>query len=289
MDLGIDEMQEMLKHSAREFFDKECSNEVVRWAEEDERGYPPELWQRMAQQGLLSMVLPQQYGGAEASFLDLCVLYEEMGRAIVPGPFLDLVLSEYLLLDMGSEAQKQRYLPQVGSGNLNMAIAYTEPAASYEPGSIALSATKEGNDYILGGTKLFVPNAHVADQLLVVARTRQASNKEDGITVFLVDPKRPGLSVTLLDTLGSDRQCELVFDNVRVPEADTVGPLDGAWPALRCHLGRARALISVWSVGGADYVLEMTVNYAKSRVQFGRPIGTFPGRIPQMRRHVHRL
>ena len=275
MDLSFSEMQEMIKRTAREFFEHECPNEVVRQAEQNERGYPPELWQKMAQQGWMNMILPAQYGGSDASFLDLCVLYEEMGRAMVPGPFLDVALSEYLLLELGSDTQKQQYLPHLGSGNLIMTVAYTEPSASYEPGAIHLTATQDGDSYVLNGTKLFVSNAHIADQLLVVARTREAINKEEGLTVFLVDPKSAGLTNTLLQTIASDRQCELIFNKVRVPASNMVGPLDGAWQGLRKHLDKGKVLTCVWSVGGSEYVLEITVDYAKTRVQFGRPIGTF--------------
>ena len=275
MDLSFSEMQEMIRRTAREFFENECPNEVVRQAEQNERGYPPELWQKMAQQGWTNMILPAQYGGSDASFLDLCVLYEEMGRAMAPGPFLDVALSEYLLLELGSDAQKQQYLPHLGSGNLIMTVAYTEPSASYEPGAIHLTAAQDGDSYVLNGTKLFVSNAHIADQLLVVARTREAINKEEGLTVFLVDPKSAGLTNTLLQTIASDRQCELIFNKVRVPASNMVGPLDGAWQGIRKHLDKGKVLTCVWSVGGSEYVLEITVDYAKTRVQFGRPIGTF--------------
>ena len=275
MDLSFSELQEMIKRTARGFFENECPNEVVRQAEQDERGYPPELWRKMAQQGWMNMTLPAQYGGSDASFLDLCVLYEEIGRAMAPGPFMDVVLSEYLLLELGSDAQKQQYLPQLGSGNQIMTVAYTEPSASYEPVAIRLTATQDGDSYVLNGTKLFVSNAHIADQLLVVARTREAISKEEGLTVFMVDPKSAGLTTTLLQTIASDRQCEVIFNNVRVPASNMVGPLDGAWRGLRKHLDKAKVLTCVWSVGGSEYVLEMTVDYAKTRVQFGRPIGTF--------------
>lgn len=275
MDLSFNELQEMIRRTAREFFENECPNEVVRQAEQNERGYPPELWQKMAQQGWLNMILPAQYGGSDASFLDLCVLYEEIGRAMAPGPFLDVALSEYLLLELGSDAQKQQYLPHLGSGNLIMTVAYTEPSASYEPGAIHLTAVQDSDSYLLNGTKLFVSNAHIADQLLVVARTREAINKEEGLTVFLVDPKSAGLTNTLLQTIASDRQCELIFNNVRVPAGNMVGPLDGAWQGIRKHLDKGKVLTCVWSVGGSEYVLEITVDYAKTRVQFGRPIGTF--------------
>lgn len=296
MDLGLNEMQEMVKRGAREFFETECPNSLVRECEQEASGYSKDLWQKMARQGWLGMVLPAQYGGAGASFLDLSVLYEEMGRALVPGPLADVVLSEYLLLDLGSEEQKGRYLPQMARGDLIATIAYTEPSASYDPEHINLSATSTpgsagilpagpgGGGYVLNGTKLFVPNAHVADLLLVVARTRAAIDKRDGLTVFAVpspyplpegEGKKKGIAITLLDTIGSDRQCEVVFKDVRVPASEVIGPVDGAGPALQRYLDRAKALTCVWSVGGAEYVLEMTVDYAKNRVQFGRPIGTF--------------
>lgn len=275
MDLTLNEMQELLRRTAREFFEKECPKSMVRWAETDQRGYSPEFWQKLAHQGWLSMALPPAYGGAGASFLDLCVLYEEMGRALAPSPFFELVLAQHLLLDLASESQKSRYLPGMGTGSHLMVVAYTEPSGRYEPGAINLPATPQGNGWVLNGSKLFVANAHNADTLLVVARTRPAINKEDGLTVFLVDPNANGVRMTLLDTIASDKQCEIVFDNVALGPEAVVGPLHGAWPALRRYLDRAAVLTSVWSVGGADQVLEMAVEYAKNRTQFGRPIGSF--------------
>lgn len=266
MDLGLNEMQEMLKRGAREFFEKECPNSLVRQCEQEPSGYSADLWQKMARQGWLGMVLPAQYGGADASFLDLSVLYEEVGRALVPGPFADVVLSEYLLMDLASEEQKRRYLPQMARGGLIATIAYTEPEGLYDPQHVTLKADASGDGYVLNGTKLFVSNAGNADLLLVVAQ---------GLTVFAVDPGASGIEIGLLETIGSDRQCEVVFTNVNVSASDVVGPVDGAWPALQRHLDRAKVLGCVWSVGGAEYVLEMAVDYAKNRVQFGRPIGTF--------------
>ncbi len=275
MDLGLNEMQEMLKRGAREFLEKECPPSLVRACEAEPAGYSKDLWLRMAQQGWLGMVLPAQYGGAGASFLDLCVLHEEMGRALAPGPFQDLVLSEYLLMDLGSEEQRARYLPQMARGDLITTVAYTEPSASYDPDHVNLAAARAGNGFVLKGTKLFVSNAHIADLLLVVARTNPATGKHDGLTVFAVDPRARGVAITVLDTIASDRQCEIVFDDVAVPGDAVVGTVDGAWPAIQKWLDRAKILVCVWSVGGAEYVLEMTVDYAKNRVQFGRPIGAF--------------
>ncbi|MSQ28776.1 MAG: acyl-CoA dehydrogenase [Dehalococcoidia bacterium] len=275
MDLGLNEMQEMLRRTARAFFENECPKSVVRQAEQDERGYSPELWRKIAAQGWTGMTLPAEYGGGGASFLDLALFYEEVGRALAPVPYLDVALSAFLLQELGSEQQKREWLPQLASGNLIATVALVEPAASYDADSIHLTASSQGPDYVLNGVKLFISNAHIADRMLVVARTKESANPEDGLTVFLVDPHAPGVSITLLQTLASDRQCEVVFENVKVPAVNVVGPVDGAWPALKSMLGKARVLLAAWSVGGAEFALEMTVEYAKTRVQFGRPIGSF--------------
>src|SRR5437870_4043227 len=133
MDLGLNEMQEMLKKGAREFFEKECPRSLVRAAEQEPSGYSPDLWDKMAKQGWTAMPVPQQYGGSGTNFLDLCVLYEEVGRALVPGPFLDTALAAYLIDDLATEDQKKKWLPEIARGSLIATIAYTEPAASYEP------------------------------------------------------------------------------------------------------------------------------------------------------------
>ncbi len=275
MDLGLDEMQEMLKRSAREFLEKECPRSLVRQAEREPSGYSHELWRKMAQQGWMGMAVPSQYGGSGTSFLDLCVLYEEMGRALVPGPFFDTALSAYLLQDLGSEEQKARYLPAIAWGDLITTVAYTEPSASYDPEHLVVAAQRSGDGFELNGTKLFVANAHVAGLLLVVARTAPAAAHGAGLTVFAVDPSTPGIIIRRLDTMACDGQCEVVFEGVSVAAGDVVGPVDGAWPALQRYLDRAKVLLCMWSVGGGEYVLEVTVEYAKNRVQFGQPIGSF--------------
>ena len=273
MDLAINEMQEMLKRTAREFFEKECPSSLVRAVEQEPNGYSRDLWQKMASQGWMGMAVPSPYGGSGTSFLDLCVLVEETGRSLAPGPFIDTALSAYLLADAGSEEQKQRWLPAIARGELISTVAFTEPSASYDPKEIKLSAKPDGDGYLLNGTKLFVSNAHIADLLLVVARTGASGG--EGLTIFAVPGSRTGVRTRVLDTLSSDRLAEVVFDNVRLGASDVVGPVNGAWPAVDRYLGKARVLTCVWSVGGAEYVLEITVEYAKNRVAFGRPIGAF--------------
>lgn len=275
MDLGLSEMQEMLRRTAREFFEHECPKSVVRQAEQDERGYSPELWRKVAAQGWTGMALPQAYGGGGASFLDLALFYEEVGRSLAPIPFLDVTLSGFLLLALGSEQQKREWLPQLASGSVIASIALTEPSASYDADAVQLAARREGDGYVLNGAKLFISNAHIADRLLVVARTAGSADPTQGVTVFLVDPHAAGITTTLLETLASDRQCEVIFDQVKLNGESVVGPVGGAWPAIKGTLDKAKVLLAAWSVGGAEFTLEMTVDYAKNRVQFGRPIGTF--------------
>ncbi len=276
MDYELGEEQQMLKKTARDFLEKECPKSLVREMEDDERGYPPELWRKMAELGWMRLVFPEEYGGMGGDFLDLTVLLEEMGRALLPAPFLSTVVCCGLpISDAGSEEQKQQFLPKIAKGEMILALALTEPSASYDASGVTVSALPDGEDYIINGTKLFVPDAAIADYLLCVTRTKDGKSKEDGITSFLVDGKDPGLNYTPLRTIALDKQYEIDFRNVRVPRRYMLGELDQGWPVIANVLAQAAIAECALMVGGAQQVLEMTVAYAKERVQFGRPIGSF--------------
>jgi alkylation response protein AidB-like acyl-CoA dehydrogenase len=276
MDLGLSEEQEMLKTLARDFLQKECPKRLVRQLDESDEGYSCELWQKMARQGWMGLVFPEKYGGSDGNFLDLIVLLEEMGYNILPGPFFStVILGGMTILATGSEEQKTEFLPKVASGEMILSFALTEPNASYEAASIKTKAIARNGEYVIKGTKLFVLNANVADYILCVARTKQAKNPENGITLFLVDAKSPGVKCTLLKTLARDKQCEVVFDNVTVSEKSIVGERDEGWPIVKDVLQKATVAKCAEIVGGAQAALDMAVNYAKERVQFGRPIGSF--------------
>ncbi|HEY8491270.1 MAG TPA: acyl-CoA dehydrogenase family protein [Dehalococcoidia bacterium] len=276
MDLGLTEEQEMLKNFARDFLEKECPESLVRAMEEDERGYSPELWQKMAQQGWQGLVIPEQYGGTGMGFLDLVVLLEEFGRALVPGPFLPTVVYGALpILAFGTEAQKQEYLPKIAAGELIVTLALTEPSARWDAEGVQLQAKREGDGFVLSGTKLFVEDAHVADLLLVAARTSTGAKPEDGVTVFLVDAKAPGVKAETLKTIASDKQCEVTFENVQVPASAVLGQVDQGWEVIRYIARHATVAECAYLVGLAQMDFEISVNYAKERVQFGRPIGSF--------------
>jgi alkylation response protein AidB-like acyl-CoA dehydrogenase len=199
MDFALSEEQEMLKKMARDFLENECPKSLVREMEDDEKGYSPELWKKMADLGWMGLVLPEEHGGEGLTFLDLAVLIEEMGRALVPGPYLSTVVYCGLpILAAGTEEQKREFLPKIAKGDLILSLALTEPSASWEPSGIETRAVADGDDFVINGTKLFISDAHVADCLLCATRTRDSAEGEDGITLFLVDAKSQGISMTPL-------------------------------------------------------------------------------------------
>ncbi|MGD0765225.1 MAG: acyl-CoA dehydrogenase family protein [Dehalococcoidia bacterium] len=276
MDLGLSEEQELLRNFARDFLEKECPESLVREMEEDEKGYSPQLWKGMVDQGWLGLIVPPEHGGSGMGFLDLVILTEEFGRALVPGPFLSTQSGGAIpLLDAGSEAQKKEHLPKIAAGEEIWTLAMTEPSARFDAEGVQLEAKVDGDKLVLNGTKLFVRDAQVADYLLVAVRTKKGAAAEDGITLVAVDAKSPGISYTALRTIGSDKQAEVKFENVAVPKANVIGDIDKGWPLLNKLLLKAAALECAYLVGLAQMDFEITVNYAKERVQFGRPIGSF--------------
>ncbi len=273
MDLGLSEEQEMLKNFARDFLEKEVPEKYVRDMEEDEKGYSPEVWSKMAEQGWQGLIIPEDNGGTGLGFLDLIVLLEEFGRALVPGPFIATTLAAIALLEGGSNEQKQQYLPRIASGEAIATLAITEPSARWDAEGIQLQATRGANGYTLNGTKLFIPDAHVADLLVVAART--GGSGESGVSLFIVDAKSPGISTEVLKTIASDKQCEVKFENVQVPAANLLGAEGQGWDTLQKVMLKATVMECAYLVGLAQMDFEISVNYAKERVQFGRPIGSF--------------
>ena len=184
MDLGLNEAQQMLKNSAQEFLEAECPDTYVREMEDDERGYTAEMWQKLAEQGWLGLIIPEKYGGVELEFQDLVVLLEEMGRHMLPGPYFStVVMGGMSIMEAGTEDQKQEYLPRIAEGQIIVTLALNEPSGRWDAEGIQLTADKSGDGYVLNGTKLFVPNAHVSDNLVVAART---GGGDTDISLFIV-------------------------------------------------------------------------------------------------------
>jgi alkylation response protein AidB-like acyl-CoA dehydrogenase len=274
LDINLSEEQQMLRQMARDFLTKNCPKTLVRAMEKDERGYSPELWSEIAGLGWTGLVMPEKYGGSGLGFLELAILLEEMGRVCFPVPFLASVVSGGLaILEAGSDVQKQEYLPLIASGKAVFTLALTEPDGLYEPGSVQTAAKPEGDSYIITGTKLFVPEAHVADFILCVARTDAES--ENGISIFIVDKQTAGIKCTALKTLAGDKLFEVTFDRVVIPRQNLLGELNRGWETIKKIVEKAALAKCAEMLGGMQQVLEMTVAYAKERKQFDRPIGSF--------------
>ena len=269
MDLGLTEEQQMLRDFARDFLEKEASEQYVRDMEEDPQGYLPAVWNKMAEQGWMGLIVPDSYGGVGMGYLDLMVLIEEFGRNLTPGPFRSNSVATIALLEAASDAQKQSYLPAIAAGTQVWALAHTEPSARFDEEGVQLSATKDGDVYVLNGTKLFVPNSHVADKMVVTARSGS------GISMFVVDAKAAGVTHRPLVTMASDRQSEVTFDNVRVPAGDILGEEGKAWSVFQRVGQKATVLEAAYLVGLSQMAFEITLNYTKERVQFGQPIASF--------------
>jgi alkylation response protein AidB-like acyl-CoA dehydrogenase len=276
MDFELGEEQVMLKTSARDFLEKECPKTLVREMMEDEKGYSPELWKKMADLGWLGLTFPEEYGGADSSFLDLAVLLEECGRALLPAPFMPtVVLAGHPILAAGTGEQKQKFLPRIASGDMILTLAFVETSGSLEASDITVTATPSDDNFIINGTKLFVPDAHIADYFLCVTRTGNSQDKEDGITLFLVDAKKDSIQVEALKTMTGDKLFEVTFNNVVISKQNILGEVDRGWPIMKRVLDEAAVAESAWMTGGARWVLETSIEYAKTRIAFGRPIGSF--------------
>ena len=276
MDFSFTEEQDMLRVSARNFLAKECPKARVRELDKDERGYDPQVWHRMAELGWMGLVFPEEYGGMAASFMDLVILMEEMGRNILPGPFFSTIaLCALPLLEYGSSDQKARFLPRIATGESAWAFALAESSGKHKASEVTLRAVSSGEEYLLEGHKIFVADAHVADYILVAARSGDGERPEDGVTLFMVDARGPNVRMEPIPTIGGDRQFKVTFDGVAVPEDNILGKVGEGWDTVDFIFQRAAVLKSAEMSGACQAVLDMTSGYAKERIQFDRPIGSF--------------
>jgi alkylation response protein AidB-like acyl-CoA dehydrogenase len=279
MDIGFTEEQELLRDTARRFLESECDTQFVRQRMAEPAAVTDAFWQKLAEQGWLGIVYPEEEGGSGLGLVDLVVLMEEMGRAVMPGPFLSTVLSGGAAIgEAGSPAQRRQWLPQIAEGRTKAALAWTEPNLRWDAAGIGLPAREVTGGYALSGSKLFVGDAHLADLLIVAARTRDGSTMEDGISLFLVPMDAPGITVSLLPTIDETRKlCEVRFDDVAVPTSALLGTKHEGWMPLSRVIARATVALAAEMCGGAQQVLDMTVAYAKMRIAFGKPIGSYQG------------
>ena len=275
MDVNFSEEQKLIKSSAREFLQAEVPKDVVRELEESEEGYSPGLWQKIAELGWIGLNIPEEYDGMGMNFLDLVILLEEVGYNLLPGPFFSTVIAAFPIILGGGEEQKMEYLPNITEGKLRMSLALTEPTATFDPLGIEMEAVPEGDAYIINGTKLFVEHAHTAEYLVAVARTRPGERAEDGLTLFIIDTKAPGVKISNIPTIGLDRQCEIQFTDVRISRANMVGPADRGWDILKDTLHRAQVGKCAEMLGGMKAALDMTNTYVKKRMTYGKSVASY--------------
>jgi len=271
MDFGFSKEQEMLRESASGLLEKECPSTVVRKLMEDDTGYSPEFWKKMAELGWLGLIIPEAYGGAGLNYIDLVVILEEMGKVVLPSPFVWTVLFGEAVARVGNEALKQKLLPKIAAGELIGTLAYLEPSGNWDLAAIAMPAKKSGNDFVLDGVKLYVNDGHVADHFLVAART--GGEGLDGITLFAIDRARAGITVNKLKTMDQTRKlAEVVFAGVKASAADVVGEVGkGAYIAFNI-LNFGRYSLGAGLMGPAKDQIRHSVKYAQERQQFGKPL-----------------
>ena len=275
MDILPTEEEQMLKNVAREFLETEVSTALVREMELDGLGYPPALWKQMAELGWLGMSLPEEYGGQGLPITYLGLILQEAGRVMAPVPLHSTMVAALTIAEEGSDQQKKEILPAVSDGNMVLTWAVHERDARLIPEAMELEAKADGDGWVLNGTKMFVDNFVVAGRCLVAARTSPASSSNQGISLFLVDTNGNGVNQTALSTLAKDKQSRVDFNDHRIEKVALLGQVDQGWPIVEAMLDRATALICCQMVGAARKDAEMAIEYAKNRVAFGRPIGSF--------------
>jgi len=270
MNFGFSEEQELLRKTARDFLSEHAPMKHVREFLEGPQRYSRELWKRMAELGWLGLAFPESVGGAGLSLVELGIVLEELGRTLAPVPFLPTQLAGFALLEAGDDAQRRERLPALCAGRALATLAVTEERGIEEPDAIACTATRAGSGWQLRGRKLFVPDADVADWLVVAARIESGP----AIGLFCVPRESAGVSIAPLRSMDLLRRLhEVEFDGTPLPETALLGGNRDAWPKLARVLDRGRVMICAEMVGGAEKCLEDSVRYAKERIQFGKPIG----------------
>jgi len=275
MDVLMNDDERMIQESAREFLEGECTPKLVREMEADAVGIAKGLWEKAAELGWQGMCLPEKVGGSEMPLIYLGLVLREAGRALAPIPLHCTAVAALAIARDGTDAQQQKYLPDVVAGKSVLTWAFTEKDPRFIPDAVRMSAKAQGDNFVLNGTKLFVDSYLGANHMLVAARTTAGSKGGDGLTLFIVDTKSAGLSHQVLITLAKDKQCQVDFKNVEVPKANVIGPVGGGWPIIERMLDRGTALLCAQLLGATRKDIEMAIEYAKFREAFGQPIGAF--------------
>jgi alkylation response protein AidB-like acyl-CoA dehydrogenase len=271
MNFGLTETQQTLKKTTRQFLTAECPPAEVRRLMETETAFDGALWSKMAEQGWTGIIFPEEYGGIGMGMVEMAAVLEEMGRALLPGPFLSTVLlAGSAIAHAGTESQKQRYLTAICQGSAKATLAILEEGASWSTDSVHLHASGSAGGYVLKGRKLFVPDAGVADFLVCAARLR------GDLALFIVPAGTHGVNIKATPAIDATRKlCEVILDSVIVPQAGLLAIGDRAEAAVEHAFAVSTVGLVAEMVGGMQRLLDVSVEYAKTRKQFGRPIGQF--------------
>ncbi len=270
MDFDFTSDQEMLRKSVAEFLKKECPYETVKDIEDSEGGYDPKLWKKMAKLEWMGICFPEEYGGFEDPFLSLCIIMEEIGKMAFPSPFFSTVVQcGTLIMEGGDKKQKKDLLTKIIKGKLIMSLAQYEADVSYLPSEINMPVASSGDDYILNGTKMFAGDANIADKIIAAART------DEGVTLFLVDAKADGLTITKKHSIAKDNTCDVVFNDVKVSKDDIIGKPGQGEELLNNMTPKATVAKCAEMLGGCEASILMTAEYARGRVQYKTPIAAF--------------
>lgn len=270
MDISLTETQQLIQKQAREFLEKQCPLTLVRQMEEDKLGYSPELWKKMANIGWMGLVFPEEYGGEGAEFLSLIILVEEMGRFLVPGPFIPTTVGGLAIAEFGREDQKRSHLPSIAHGDLIVSLGlYDSPGLKLDEGSITTRAEPCQGGFNLIGSKTYIPDFEAADKLLCVA------SAPGGASMFILDTGSPGVRAEPLSTIALDKRSDVLLEKVRVSEQELLGREGQGWEIVDSILKWGACALSAYAVGAAQNSLDMALDYARQREQFGGPIASF--------------
>jgi alkylation response protein AidB-like acyl-CoA dehydrogenase len=277
MALVLTEEQSMLRDSARGLISDKAPVSHLRQLRDakDPTGFSRELWKTFAEMGFTGLLVPEDFGGSGLGCVEVGVVMEEIGRTLMPSPFLSTaVLTASALSRGGSAAQKSEHLPKISAGSLIAALAIDE-GTKHRPLQTRLQAVRSGNGFKLNGAKAFVVDGHVADLLIVAARSAGSPGERDGVTLFLVDPKTKGIATERTAMVDSHNAARVDFDNVEINADHVLGEVDQGFALLEGVLNIGRGAIASEMVGLSEEVFGRTVSYLKQRKQFGKPIGEF--------------
>jgi alkylation response protein AidB-like acyl-CoA dehydrogenase len=273
LNLDFTEEQDLLRRSVRGLLESSCPITTVRELEDDPVGFAPQLWKQLGELDLIGLLLPEAYGGSEMTALEGVVLYEELGRALAPVPhFVSTVLCGGAIAATGSEELRSEWLPRIVTGDAILTPAWLEPESGYGPRGVQMRAEPRGDSFVLSGTKRHVSFARAATGFVVLARTGDAP---DDVDLFLVGSDASGLSLEQKLSIASDAQYDLRFDNVEVRSVDRVGVAGSGWGTWQSVMTDGCILLAAQAMGGTRAALDMTVQYAKDRKQFDKPLGAF--------------